>query len=228
MTLCEKDKEFETNILACSRCERLRHWCEKVSREKVLRFRNEAYWGKPVPSFGSLDAELLIIGLAPAAHGANRTGRMFTGDRSGEWLFRALLKFGLCTQSYTGDSRDDLRLVNVRITAVVHCAPPNNKPATNEIENCSIYLHNEIAAMKRLRIVLLLGSVAYRTFSSIMAVNPKDIPAFNHGAAYTLATRLKVIASYHPSQQNTFTRRLTEEMFDSVFERIKGEIHRKV
>ncbi|HWP45283.1 MAG TPA: uracil-DNA glycosylase [Blastocatellia bacterium] len=207
-------------IVGCSACPRLVDWREKVAREKVRRFRDQEYWGKPVPSFGDTRARLLIMGLAPAAHGGNRTGRVFTGDRSGDWLFRALHRAGFANQPESKDRQDGLLLRDCYITAVIHCAPPGNKPLASEIQNCRNYLLREIALLDRLRVVVALGSIAFKAALEVFDAGATErTPKFAHGAEYILKGGLRLLASFHPSQQNTFTGRLTEPMLDRIFER---------
>lgn len=210
-------------VVACRRCERLVAWREEVARDKRASFRDETYWGRPVPGFGDPEAWLLVVGLAPAAHGANRTGRMFTGDRSGDWLYRALHRAGLASQP-TSISRDDgLRLRGVYITAAVRCAPPGNRPSTTERENCRDYLEAELDLLGDIRVVVALGGFGYGQILRLLAKRglemPTPRPGFAHGREISLEPGLHVLASYHPSQQNTFTKRLTEPMFDRIWER---------
>jgi uracil-DNA glycosylase family 4 len=189
-------------------------------------FRDHNYWGKPVPSFGHEDAELLIIGLAPAAHGANRTGRMFTGDRSGEFLYRSLFQAGWATRPKSLDPNDGLELRSCYITASIHCAPPKNKPLPRELENCRLYLRKELQLLSEVRAVLVLGRIAFDSYLRTLEW-PGDFPPrpsfrFAHGASYALpGGRARLFASYHPSQQNTQTGRLTPEMFRKVLEDIR-------
>jgi len=205
---------LNARMVACRRCPRLVRWREHVAREKKREFRDWDYWGRPVPSFGDPNARLLVIGLAPAAHGGNRTGRMFTGDSSGRWLFRALHKAGFANQP-TWQRRDDgMRLTDCYITAVVHCAPPGNKPLPSEIQNCRSYLVEELAKLKRLRVVVALGRIGFAGYCQTRGITP--LPLFTHGQVYDTGN-VKLIASYHPSRQNTNTGKLTEPMFDAVF-----------
>ncbi len=204
-------------ISECKKCPRLVAWREKTAKEKVKRFSDFDYWGKPVPSFGDKNARLLIVGLAPAAHGANRTGRMFTGDRSGDWLYEALWKFGFASQPKSLHRNDGMKLSNCYITAILHCAPPKNKPLAEEIKNCLPFLAEEIQTMKNLKILLTLGQIAYTHTSKILGIKKEK---FKHGLEIPLENKI-LLTSYHPSQQNTFTKRLTREMWYSVFARIR-------
>ena len=195
-----------------------------MAREKRAAFRDENYWGKPVPAFGDPRARILVVGLAPAAHGANRTGRMFTGDRSGEWLYRALHRAGLANQPTSTDRADGLTLRAVLITAAVRCAPPANQPTPDERDACSTWLEEEVAQLGRVRAVVALGGLAFgqvwRLMGDHAARRPKR-PRFAHLAEVGLAHHRTLLASYHPSQQNTFTGKLTEPMFDRVWTRAK-------
>jgi uracil-DNA glycosylase family 4 len=215
----------QSDIVECRRCVRLVAYRESVARNKVRRFRDWDYWGLPVPSLGKSNARLLIIGLAPAAHGGNRTGRIFTGDRSGDWLFRALHKFGFANQPHSADRNDGLRLLDTYITAAIHCAPPDNKPLPEEMHNCRPYLLEELEHLGRVRVVVALGRVAFMTYfgarKQLGRRNPHPLPDFGHGATARLEEGVSVIASYHPSQQNTQTGKLTEPMFDDVFRKAR-------
>ena len=204
--------QLNRRIEACQKCQRLRAWCKQVASDKRKSFARDEYWGRPVPNFGDPGATGLIVGLAPAAHGANRTGRMFTGDRSGEWLYRALFRAGLANQPSFERSDDGLVLSKVMITAVAHCAPPDNKPTKTEIENCSPFLEQAVRS-KEWKAFLCLGGVAWTELHRCLGEKPSK---FSHGAIRALPTGQTIVASYHPSQQNTFTGRLTQEMFDSA------------
>jgi uracil-DNA glycosylase family 4 len=200
-------------------CPRLIEHCQDVAINKRAAYQSEQYWGRPVPNFGPSNARLLIVGLAPAAHGANRTGRMFTGDRSGQWLYRALHRAGFANQSTFESAQDGLQLIDCAITAVCHCAPPDNKPTRDEIENCRPFLERTWEQLKP-RVIVALGKIAWTaTFQLAKARGEWEgrLPTFSHATTVDLRTTL-VIGSYHPSQQNTFTGRLTEAMLDRVFE----------
>jgi uracil-DNA glycosylase family 4 len=211
---------LQQQIIRCRRCPRLVRWREKVAREKVRRYLDEEYWGKPVPGFGDPRARLLLVGLAPAAHGGNRTGRMFTGDNSGNWLYRALYKAGFANQPESVHRRDGLTLRDCYITATLRCAPPRNKPTADEIANCKPFLLREVEMLKNVRVVIGLGRIGFdaalNAYRELGRVDFTTRPKFAHGAVYRFGT-LTFIASFHPSQQNTFTRRLTVPMFDAVF-----------
>ena len=211
--------ELGQDITRCRRCPRLVEWRERVAIEKRAAFRNDDYWGKPVPGFGDPNARLLIVGLAPAAHGANRTGRMFTGDRSGDWLYRALFKAGIASQQESEHVDDGMRLTGAFISAIVRCAPPGNKPTGEEQRMCRPWLEREIALLPDLQAILALGGLAFGQVVRILADSgaqvPRPRPRFGHGVEVNLRS-LVVVGSYHPSQQNTFTGRLTEVMLEDV------------
>ncbi len=215
--------QLNERVVACRRCPRLVEWREQVAREKRAAFQDEPYWGKAVPSFGDPTARILVLGLAPAAHGANRTGRMFTGDRSGDWLYGALHRAGLASQADATSRDDGLTLKDVWISAMVRCAPPANKPTPAERKRCRSWLEQELSLMPHLRVVVALGGLAFaqilRVLSDRGAPVPVPRPRFGHGAEVPLAGHPTVLASYHPSQQNTFTGKLTEPMFDRVWAR---------
>ena len=209
-------------ICECSRCPRLVAWREQVASDKVARFRGWEYWGRPVPSLGEISARLLIVGLAPAAHGGNRTGRMFTGDRSGDWLYRSLHKFGFASQPHSVDQSDGLKLVDCYVTAVLHCAPPANKPTVEETLNCRYYLIQELDFLHQIRVIVVLGRLAFDDFLALLpAQGSKKRPRFQHALELELNRQILLLASYHPSQQNTFTGKLTEPMFDTIFRRAR-------
>jgi uracil-DNA glycosylase family 4 len=215
----------QNEIVACRRCPRLTEYRELVADEKVKRFRDCDYWGRPVPSFGPAGARLLVIGLAPAAHGGNRTGRMFTGDRSGDWLYRALHQFGFANQPASTHRGDGLQLIDCYITAAIHCAPPGNKPLPSEISNCRTYMLDELQKLKKIRAVVPLGMIAFKAYLGARKhlgwPNPEPAPVFGHGLAAELSDGVTLISSYHPSQQNTQTGKLTERMFDEVFRKAR-------
>jgi uracil-DNA glycosylase family 4 len=207
-------------VVACRVCPRLVAWRELVAAEKRASFRDEVYWGRPVPGFGDPAASLLVVGLAPAAHGGNRTGRVFTGDRSGDWVFRALWKAGFANQPTSVSAGDGLQLTGAWVAAVVRCAPPANKPTPEERDRCVPYLERELALLAGVRVVVALGQFAYDAACRLFAVRPR--PRFGHGVEVPLPTGRTLICSYHPSQQNTFTGTLTEPMFDAVFRRARA------
>ena len=215
---------LQRRIIVCGRCPRLVAHRERVAREKVKRYRDQEYWGKPIPSFGDPQARLLIIGLAPAAHGGNRTGRIFTGDRSGDWLYGALYEAGFANQPTSLHKNDGLVLRDCYITAAVHCAPPDNKPTPEEFSACRPYLLQELTLLRRVRVVVALGQIAFTSYLSarreLGLPLSSPLPRFGHGVTAFLGD-VTLIGSYHPSQQNTFTGRLTREMFASVFQRAK-------
>jgi len=212
--------ELQTAIVQCTQCPRLVEWREKIAGEKVARYREWDYWGKPVPSLGEATAKLLIVGLAPAAHGGNRTGRMFTGDRSGDWLYRSLHRFGFANQPTSTARNDDLRLTDCYITAVVHCAPPLNKPNPQEILNCRSFLLREWEMLRQVKVIVALGRLAFDQMWRLTNSHGKR-PIFRHGLEVQLNETKTMLASFHPSQQNTFTGKLTEPMFDKIFQRAK-------
>jgi uracil-DNA glycosylase family 4 len=204
-------------VVACRACPRLVAWREQVAVERRAAFADETYWGRPVPGFGDPDAKVLVVGLAPAAHGGNRTGRVFTGDRSGDWLFRSMYRAGLANQP-TSTSRDDgLELLGTYIAAAVRCAPPDNRPTIEERDRCLPYLERELALLDDLRVVVALGGFAYQVVAGLLGLRPR--PRFGHGVEAPAPNGLVVVCSFHPSQQNTFTGRLTEPMLDGVFAR---------
>ncbi len=200
-------------------------WRERAAREKVRRFRSEDYWARPIPAFGAPDAGLIIVGLAPAAHGGNRTGRMFTGDRSGDWLFDALCRFGFANQPQSLHCDDGLRLCDAVIIAAVRCAPPANKPLPEEMGNCRVYLRRELEYLSSGRVVVTLGQIAFRSFLQAWRENGRALPEsrfeFHHGGEWSLPRGIVLISSYHPSQQNTLTGRLTRPMFHRIFRRAR-------
>lgn len=208
---------LEERVVACEQCPRLVEWTRSVAAEKKKAYADQEYWGRPVPGFGDADAAIAVIGLAPAAHGANRTGRMFTGDRSGDWLYRGLYRAGLANQPTSTDIDDGLTLSNAWVTSAVKCAPPLNKPTAEEQRACQPYLSEEVAGLKNLRVLVALGSIGATAVVRHFDVRPR--PKFGHGLEVGISDSLTMLCSYHVSQQNTFTGRLTEQMLDDVFAR---------
>ncbi|HMK13060.1 MAG TPA: uracil-DNA glycosylase [Acidimicrobiales bacterium] len=213
-------RALTAEIVACHACPRLVAWREEVAVEKRAAFRDEEYWGKPVPGFGDPRAHVVVVGLAPAAHGANRTGRMFTGDRSGEWLYGSMHRAGLANQPSSTRRDDGLRLIGAYLTAAVRCAPPGNKPTIDERDTCAPYLRRELALLSNARVFVALGAFAYEALCRDLGVKPR--PKFGHGVEVFLDDGRTIICSFHPSQQNTFTGKLTHEMLDGVLERAKA------
>ena len=221
-------ENLQRQIVACDRCPRLREYCQQIGREKRRAFVDWEYWAQPVPNLGQAPAPLLIVGLAPAAHGANRTGRMCPGVKSGEWLYRALHKAGFANQPSSTNRDDGLKLKGCAITAVCHCAPPDNKPAVDEIANCREWLTTTIDLVQP-RVLLALGGIAWKAIVSEVRSrgwHSGRVPVFSHGAKQPLPGDRWLLGSYHPSQQNTFTGKLTEPMFDEVFAQARQLIDR--
>jgi uracil-DNA glycosylase len=212
----------QRDVAACRRCPRLVTWREQVARTGRASYAGQRYWGRAVPGFGDPAARMLIVGLAPAAHGANRTGRMFTGDRSGDWLFAALYRAGFASQPTSVSADDGLTLRDAYVTATVHCAPPANKPLPEERAACAPYLARELALLRHAVVVVALGQFAWQAVSAHHGLRPR--PAFGHLAEHPLPDGRLLLGSYHPSQQNTFTGTLTEPMFDAVFARARDVI----
>lgn len=212
--------DLDTRITECRACPRLVRWRERVAREKVRRHANEEYWGRPLPGFGDPGARVLIVGLAPAAHGANRTGRMFTGDESGTWLFRALYGAGFASREASAHRHDGMELHDCYLTAAARCAPPANRPSPAELRRCRQFLLEEIAALGNVRVVVGLGRIGFeaalQAYRASGRIAWERRPEFGHGRAHTLG-EITFLASYHPSQQNTFTGRLTRPMLDRIF-----------
>jgi uracil-DNA glycosylase family 4 len=210
---------LEAEVVACRACPRLVAWREQVAREKRASFRDEEYWGRPIPGFGDPRARLLVVGLAPAAHGGNRTGRVFTGDRSGDWVFRALWRAGYASQPTSVAADDGLRLSGVWVAAAVRCAPPANKPTPEERDTCLPYLGRELALLPDVAVIVVLGKFAHDAVCLLLGVRPR--PRFAHLVEHKLGDGHTLVCSYHPSQQNTFTGTLTEAAFDAVFARAR-------
>lgn len=216
-------------IIVCQRCPRLRAYCARVAKDKRSAYRDEQYWGRPVPSFGDRRAKVLVLGLAPGAHGANRTGRMFTGDRSGDFLMRAMFEAGFSNIPESSSLKDGLKLQGAYISAVIHCAPPENKPNLREISACSSYLEDELDALPHIQVVVALGKIAFDTYWRAIAgplSTPRPRPHFNHGLLFMSDTLPALLTSYHPSQQNTNTGKLTLQMLTEVLTTAKKIVNR--
>ena len=241
MNLKRELENLQKVVIQCRKCPRLVAYLKELSKNKPKRFRDWDYWGKPLPSFGDPSARVLIIGLAPAANGGNRTGRMFTGDRSGEWLFGALYEFGFANQPNSARRADDFALNDCYITATIRCPPPDNKPLPEEIENCRPYLLKELDLLKNVKVLLPLGQIAFTQTLKSLRLNGLEIPplSFGHGEIYSLRTpmygriairpysalrTISLITTYHPSQQNTQTGKLTRPMFHSIFRKVRKRL----
>jgi uracil-DNA glycosylase family 4 len=215
-------------IVQCRKCPRLVRWREQVAKNPPRRYEGQEYWARPLPGFGDPQARLLIVGLAPAAHGGNRTGRIFTGDRSGDWLYASLYAAGFASQPTSTHRSDGLTLHDCYISAAVRCAPPDNKPTLGEFARCRPYLVRELQLFKNLRAVIALGKIAFDSYLTAYQVNggvvSKPRPKFAHGKSILLPGGPRVIASYHPSQQNTFTGKLTHEMFSNIFQQARAAL----
>jgi len=207
-------------VVSCRRCPRLVSWREEVAAHPRASFAGEQYWGRPLPGFGDPGASIVVVGLAPAAHGGNRTGRVFTGDRSGDWLWAAMWRAGLANQPQSASLGDGLVALGAWVTAAVKCAPPANRPAPEERDRCLPYLEREIRLLPRARVLVALGAFAYETCARMLGLRPR--PAFRHGLEVKVATGQWLVCSFHPSQQNTFTGRLTAEMLDAVLGRARA------
>jgi uracil-DNA glycosylase family 4 len=217
-------EKLTRDVIVCERCPRLREYDARIAIEKRRAYRDQEYWGRPVPPFGDAKARLWIVGLAPGAHGANRTGRMFTGDKSGEWLYRALYETGFASQP-NSDSRDDgLKLIDAYISGAVRCAPPDNKPTLDEFRNCRPYLGREFDLLKP-RVVVALGRIAFDAYLALLRdraiIEHRSAFEFGHDCAHKMPNGVTLISSYHPSQQNTSTGKLTREMLHAVFARAR-------
>jgi uracil-DNA glycosylase family 4 len=239
MKLNRRLERLQRIVIRCRKCPRLASYLQEVSKHKPRRYRDWDYWSKPLPSFGDPDARVLIIGLAPAAQGGNRTGRMFTGDRSGEWLFNALYQFGFANQPNSLRGDDDFKLDDCYITATIRCAPPKNKPLPQEIENCRPYILEEIDFLKNIKVLVPLGQIAFTHTLKSLRQKGFEIPSlsFGHGKIFPLRTpnflpagkagklrTVSLITTYHPSQQNTQTGKLTRPMFHQIFKMIRKKL----
>jgi uracil-DNA glycosylase family 4 len=215
---------LSNEIIGCRACPRLVAWRETIARDKRAAFRAEEYWGRPVPGFGDPAARVLVLGLAPAAHGGNRTGRVFTGDRSGDWLFAAMHRAGFANQPTSVSAGDGLRLVDAYVAAAVRCAPPDNKPTRAERDQCLPYFVRELALLDRVAVIVTLGAFAYEALWGVLRAGgldlPRPRPKFGHGVE-VVTERATIVGCFHPSQQNTFTGKLTEPMLDAVFVRAR-------
>jgi uracil-DNA glycosylase len=217
--------ELEKSIVQCTRCRRLRSYCADVARKRKPEFHDFAYWGKPVPGFGDRRARVWIVGLAPGAHGANRTGRMFTGDSSGRWLYRALFRCGFSDREISLSRTDGLILKDIYISATARCAPPQNKPSPEEISNCERYLDAEFALLKEVKFFLALGAIGFKSTLQLLTRQglalPRPLPKFKHNSLCEVGP-YTILSCYHPSRQNTQTGLLTEPMWFGVFDRLKA------
>ncbi len=220
--------ELQSAITACRRCPRLVRWREATAKKPPRRYLEVEYWAKPLPGFGDPKARVLVVGLAPAAHGGNRTGRMFTGDRSGDWLYGALHAAGFANQANSEHRQDGLKLRDCYITAAVHCAPPDNKPSLVEFNRCRPYLVEELKLFPQARVVIALGKIAFDSFLAAYGENGGELlkprPKFGHGISVRLPNGQVLLSSYHPSQQNTFTGKLTKPMFQHIFALAKASL----
>ena len=224
-------EDLNHDIIACTKCDRLAEYIREVGRKKRRMYLDWDYWARPIPSFGSADARLLLLGLAPAAHGGNRTGRAFTGDRSGDWVYGTLHKFGFANQPTSMQRGDGLEVQDVLVSAAARCAPPANKPLPIELETCRPYLVRELKLLKELRVVVALGKIAFDAFLAAARDAdievPKPRPQFGHGSLHRMSNGLVLLGSYHPSQQNTQTGRLTYPMFESIFTKVREILDEK-
>jgi len=217
-------KTLNKDIIKCKKCPRLNSYIKQVSKTKVKRFKDQKYWGKPLPGFGDINAKILIVGLAPAAHGGNRTGRMFTGDSSGDWVAKVLYQNGFATKPTSTKPNDGFCLTNAYITAVVRCAPPQNKPLNHELDNCSNYLKNELLILQNLEVIICLGRIAFSRVCRILGIKGQK---FSHGHLFKHGTKF-ILCSYHPSRQNTNTDRLDWKQWNSVFKNAGKLVQKKI
>ncbi len=227
----ENLERLQKRIIRCQKCPRLVAYLKEIQKNKPKRFKDWDYWSKPLPSFGDPNACVLIVGLAPAAHGGNRTGRMFTGDRSGEWLFEALYRFGFANRPHSVCREDDFALKDCYITATIRCAPPNNKPLPEEIENCRPYILKEFGFLRNVKVIVPLGQIAFTQTLKSLRKKGYHVPPypFGHGKVYSFSNEqesraITMITTYHPSQQNTQTGKLTRQMFHRIFELIRKNV----
>ena len=208
-------------IIKCKKCSRLVEFREKIAKEKRKQYKNEIYWGRAVPGFGDINAELLIVGLAPAAHGANRTGRIFTGDRSADFLYKCLYKAKISNNQKSENVNDNLKLNNTYITTALKCVPPNDKPKSNELKNCFYYFEKEFLILKNLKVILALGKIAFDTCVSFLKLDKKKF-AFQHSEIFNIENKLNLVACYHPSPRNVNTKRINEEKMIEVLTKVKN------
>jgi uracil-DNA glycosylase len=228
LRLMDALRRLNKTVTQCTKCPRLVRWRQVCAKNPPRRYLGENYWAKPLAGFGDPMARVFIVGLAPAAHGGNRTGRIFTGDRSGDWLYGALHFAGFANQAVSRHRNDGLKLADCYITAAVRCAPPGNKPTVAEFRRCRPYLIDELKIFRRVRVVIALGKIAFDSFLAAYKSNggavPRPVPKFGHGASVDLPNGPRLICSYHPSQQNTFTGKLTRPMFQNIFEQAKAAL----
>jgi len=220
-------EELNTNIISCKQCDRLIEYSQMIANQKRRAYRDENYWGKPVPGWGDVNARLLIVGLAPGAHGANRTGRMFTGDHSGDFLYEGLYRAGFCNQAKSEHIHDGLTLIGAYLTNIVHCAPPSNKPTPAEIKNCRRYLFSELELLTKTRVILTFGQLAFTNTAKVLKdklslLSPKPL-TFYHGCQYSLGAYI-LLGCYHPSQRNTYTGLMNSAMLDTILQHAKSLI----
>lgn len=222
---------LNNEIIRCTKCPRLVEYREQIGREKRRAYREHEYWARPVPGFGDPKARVLILGLAPGAHGSNRTGRPFTGDRSGDFMYPILYKMGFASQPKATDRNDGLKLIDCYITAAVRCAPPDNKPLPSELANCAPYLDRELAILKKVKIAIALGKIGFDSYLTYLkrngVIGSRAGYVFAHGAGYDMPNGITLLASYHPSNQNTATGKLTAKMFEEVFGRAKIKLEQR-
>lgn len=219
----EKLNRLNKKIINCKKCTRLTSYISQVAKNKVKRFQDQKYWGKPLPGFGDPKAELLIVGLAPAAHGGNRTGRMFTGDSSGDWLAKVLYDNGFSTKPFSENLNDGFELINSYVTAAIRCAPPQNKPIREEFENCFPYFENEFTILKNIKVIICLGKIGFDTVCKLLKIKKEK---FSHGKIFSF-DKYQIICSYHPSRQNTQTGRLSWKDWNMVFKEAKNLLQSK-